>query len=891
MNRILLPALLQSMKPIVHLTRALAAVSLVLAAPMTHAAADVPPEAPKIRQVPYLSAEDELKSFQLQPGYHLEPVVTDPIIREPVVAAFDGNGRMFVAELRTYMQDIDGTDENAPRGRVSLHWSSKGDGNFDRHTVFADKLVLPRMILPLADGLLINETDTEDLYLYRDTDGDGVADTKEIFYKGGRRGGNLEHQQSGLIWSQDNWIYQAVNAYRLRLVGTNVVREDTHPNGGQWGLTQDNYGKPWFINAGGEVGPLNFQVPIAYLDFRLPSEVDPGFREVWPIVGLADVQGGEVRFRPDDKTLNHFTATCGDDIFRGDRLPADLRGDLLFGEPVGRLIRRAKVEVREGLTYLSNPYEKSEFIRSSDPNFRPVNMVTAPDGTLYIVDMYRGIIQEGNWTRPGSFLRPRIEENGLQNNFGRGRIWRLVHDDFKPGPQPHMLDESPAQLVEHLAHPNGWWRDTAQKLLVLKGDKSVVPALRKMARSHPDHLARIHALWTLEGLDSIDPTFIRESLKDSHPQVRLAAIRAGEHLFKQRDTALEPDILAMLKDRDAAVVMQAMMTSRMLGLHDSEQLVETTGSASSFAGVKTVAERLLAPPPGADGLTANDRRVLKKGQTIYKELCFSCHGDDGKGMPLAGGAPGTTLAPSLAGSKTVEGPREGVIKILLKGLTGPVAGRKYDAQMVSMESNDDAWIAAVSSYVRNSFGNHASLVGTNEVARFRAGLANRTEPWTVDELAASLPQFLTNRAAWKLSASHNNDKVKAAIDGDLGTRFDTGTSQRPGMWFQIELPTATRISGIVLDATGSARDYPRGYTVQVSSDGQNWGTPIANGKGHNAFLEIVFPPVSAKFIRINQTGSVDGLFWSIHELNLLTPPLMQTTSVRKPAKPAGSGFE
>src|SRR5205085_5490004 len=107
--------------------------------------------------------------------------------------------RMFLAEMRTYMQEIDGQHEEAPLSRVSMHWSSKGDGVFDRHAVFVDKLVLPRMLLPLADGVLINETDTSDIYLYRDTNGDGVADAKELFYKGGRRGGNLEHQPSGLI--------------------------------------------------------------------------------------------------------------------------------------------------------------------------------------------------------------------------------------------------------------------------------------------------------------------------------------------------------------------------------------------------------------------------------------------------------------------------------------------------------------------------------------------------------------------------------------------------------------------------------------------------------------------------------------------------------------------
>ena len=163
-----------------------------------------------------------------------------------------------------------------------------------------------------------------------------------------------------------------------------VTRAKASPRvgGGQWGMSRDDYGKPWFVNAKGDLGPVHFQQPFTYGRFTVKGELAEGFEEVWPLVGLADVQGGPQRFRPTNKTLNHLTAACGGEIFRGDRLPVDLRGDLLFAEPVGRLIRRTKIEIHEGVTRLRNAYDKSEFIRSTDPNFRPVNLVTAPDGTL-----------------------------------------------------------------------------------------------------------------------------------------------------------------------------------------------------------------------------------------------------------------------------------------------------------------------------------------------------------------------------------------------------------------------------------------------------------------------------------------------------------------------------
>ncbi|SVB53228.1 uncharacterized protein METZ01_LOCUS206082, partial [marine metagenome] len=215
---------------------------------------------------PFLDPAASQKLFQLPEGYKLELVLSEPQIKEPAVAVFDGDGNMFVAEMRTYMQDIDGSGKFNKVSRVSKHIDTNGDGKFDKHTIFIDKLMLPRILLPLDDRLIVGETNTNDLHVYRDTNGDGVADEKKPFYIGGNRGGNLEHQPSGLIWSMDNWLYTTYNAHRLRLdpaTGT-VRKEGTGNNGGQWGLTQDNHGKPWYVNAGGERGPLNFQVPIVY---------------------------------------------------------------------------------------------------------------------------------------------------------------------------------------------------------------------------------------------------------------------------------------------------------------------------------------------------------------------------------------------------------------------------------------------------------------------------------------------------------------------------------------------------------------------------------------------------------------------------------------------------
>jgi mono/diheme cytochrome c family protein len=636
-------------------------------------------------------------------------------------------------------------------------------------------------------------------------------------------------------------------------------------------LAQDDYGKMWWSNAGGEKGLWNYQAPILYAAINVKQQKSEKFDTVWPIVGLGDFQGGPGRFHsPEDKRLNHFTGCAGQTVYRGDRLPKELYGNVFLPEPVGRLIRRATVEVKDGITTVANPYEEqmSEFIRSSDPNFRPLNMTTGPDGCLYIVDAYRGIIQEGNWVKPGSFLRGAIEPTGMQHVAGHGRVWRLVHKDFKPGPQPKMIGETPAQLVAHLTHPNGFWRDTAQRMLIVKDDQSVVPALISLLK-HDNHLARLHALWTLEGLDAVTPDILRAAMKDEHAQVRASGIRVAESLLKKGDTALIADIQALKADKDPTVVLQTLYTAKHLNWPKWKDEAQMTLMTSASVGVKEIGAQLLVEAPKISGsFTKDEKKQLERGQEIFRSLCFACHGFDGAGMPIAG-REGATLAPPLAGSRTaVQG--DAIVRVMLNGLAGPIDGKTYEAAMVPMATNNDQWIADVASYIRKAFGNSGNLVDKKEVAALRKDLGKRVTPWTIEELRALYPQPLPNRAAWKLTASHNDKEVAKAIDGDLATRWDTRKPQSPDMWFQIDLPEPTDITGLILDTGKSRNDYPRQYKIELSTNGTEWEKPQLQGNGEAGAIDYLFiKPAKAKSIRISQLGEANGTFWSIHELQVL----------------------
>jgi mono/diheme cytochrome c family protein len=869
---------------------------------------DFGPKDPILAKTP----AEQAKTFIMPPGYKLELVLADPDIISPAVVAFDGDGRMYVAELRSYMLDVDAGRQHEPTSRISVHESTKKDGVFDKHTVFADNLLFPRMILPLDNRVLTNETHSDDVLALTDTNGDGTADRREVFYSGvgSGRSGNVQQAQSGFVWGLDNWIYSTYNAFRFRWTPRGIVREPSGPPGAEWGMSMDDDGKIWLVNAAGERGPANFQIPIQYGAFMVPDQWEQGFEIPWGLPMPADMQGGLPRVRMPTGALAHFTSTTGPEVVRSDRYPADLNGDLLFPDPVGRFIRRAKIVKTEGVTQVRNAYPGAEFIVSSDPLFRPVNIKQGPDGALYIVDMYHGIIQDANWTARGTYLRYKVQQYQLDKVINHGRIWRLRFDGVPAGTAeagagqpavpaiplnttwPSMSTATPAQLASYLNHPIGWWRDTAQRLLVLKQDKSVVPQLREIARTSDTLVGRFHAMWTLEGLGALDAALVREQMKDANPRMRIQALRASESLYKAGDRTFDADYRAAAKDADTDVAIQALLTLSVLKAPDLADVVKGTQAANSARGIKEIGNHLLAPAPviaGGAVLSPEELKVIEEGTTTYQAVCASCHANDGRGVPLAGGAPGAMMAPSLAGSPRVNGHRDYVVSVLLKGLTGPLGegtGSSADI-MVPMGSNTDAWVASIASYVRSGFGNAGGLVTPADVARVRAATQNRRTPWTLKELEPRLPRRIEAQPTWRVTASHASDNAPIALSARA---WNSGAPQAPGMWFQIELPQPTMITEVEFDSpaptgrggrgaagggaagAGPVIPFPRGYRVEVSQDGKTWGKPVAEGKARGAHTNITFAPVRAKFVRITQTDTIENApNWAMANVRLYEP--------------------
>jgi mono/diheme cytochrome c family protein/glucose/arabinose dehydrogenase len=507
---------------------------------------------------PVLSPPDELKTIALPAGYHLELVASEPLVRDPVVIDWDGEGRLWVVEMSGYMNDIQATNEHDPSGRIVVLQDTNGDGKMDKRTVFAEGLILPRALKVLDGGVLVGEP--PNLWFMKDANHDLKADGKELVTNGyGRLDANVEHNANSLLWALDNWIYTSEVDTFLRYKGGQFEVRRTIARG-QWGASQDDTGRV-FRNSNesalhADLVPSYYYSRNAALvrtrgsdEFlgRAPDDLNA----VWPAHPTTGVNRGyQAGVLRDDRTLAHFTSACAPTVYRGDRLPADLYGDVFVAEPAANLVSRIVVK-DDGTTLRGKKaYERSEFIASTDERFRPVYLSSAPDGTLYVVDLYRGIIQHRGFIT--EYLRDQILSRSLEQPIGLGRIWRVVHDTTKRGPNPSFTRASPAALVEALSHPNGWWRDTAQQLLVQRNDRGAIAALSSLAARAPVR-TKLLALWTLDGMDAIEPAMVMAALRDPSRDVRVSAVRLAERWLRGGDASMASAVSALAADPDWAV--------------------------------------------------------------------------------------------------------------------------------------------------------------------------------------------------------------------------------------------------------------------------------------------------------------------------------------------------
>jgi len=723
----------------------------------------------QIPPAPALTPEQGLKTFKLHEDFAMSVVASDPMIQSPLAINFDGNGRMWVVEMRGYMLNVAGDGESDPIGRISILTDADHDGVFEDYKVFMDDLNQPRSIAFYKNGILY--AGHEKLFFVENiNDQAGKMTVIDENYAGT---GNVEHRSNGLMRGLDNWIYNAKSNARYREIDGKWVKQSTDFRG-QWGISQNNYGRlfyneNWFGMKADELMPnllsrnLNFPksignaVNISYRDKIFPARITPAVN-----------RGGEGDI--DEKGyLTAVTAACGPVFYRGDQFPPQYRGTAFFCEPSANFVRMLKVTEKDGALSGEHPLAEREFLASTDERFRPVNLFNAPDGSLFLVDLYHGIIQHKAYVTP--YLREHIAHRNLESNPRMGRVYRVKYKGNPLGASPQLLGKSAVGLAPFLAHDNGWWRDTAQQLIIDSGDLAAVPALNAMAGNPTRPLGQIHALWTLEGLGAVNADAIANALGSDDPHVLEMAIRLTEVLAPAEAESMLPR-LTELTNRPELVVRRQLAASlgsvpgdkallllkelllrdinqpyfREIAMHGlkgrEKRFQEILGSEASDARLNEyLVECLRIKTNAAAFKLPKDKEHLsafQRGEALFTAHCMACHGPDGKGIEQ--------LGPPLVESEWVTDSPERLVAVILQGMAGPlqVAGESYTpaAAMPGFKLNpeiSDTHLADIATFVRFAWDNGKDAVKTQSVTAIREHLTDRDTAFTPQEVEKSFP--------------------------------------------------------------------------------------------------------------------------------------------------------
>jgi len=528
------------------------------------------------------SADSALATFKLPPGFKIELIAAEPLISDPVDMTIDGEGRMYVVEMHGYPLDLNHA------GKIIMLRDTNGDGKMDTRTVFADSLVLPTGVMCWKKGIIV--TDPPNVYYMEDTNGDGKADIKKVLLTGFALT-NPQYLVNRPMYGLDNWIYLAhegieetdtyqkefgdtgrdifypedpigprlpVNAQgrTVRFRPDNHALEETSSST-QFGQTFDDWGHHFLVYNANHI----YQEVIAnrYLK-RNPDQFVGDATE-----SLSD-HGDACEVYPITKNPEHqlltdvgvITSACGITDYQGGAFPDKFNHNVTFVcEPVSNLIHADRLKDTGASFIASRVLDHQEFLASTDAWSRPVNMYIGPDGALYVVDYYREIIEHPEWMSESA-----VKAGNLYNGRDKGRIYRISATDAAPANWTSHLnlnDSTDIQLVEKLSSANIWWRSNAQRLLVDRNHETVVPALIKMAQNTESPLGRLHALWTLEGMNKLTPELIMQALKDPEPGVRENAIKLTElHFAASPDLAT--NLIALKEDDNAKVRYQLLCT-------------------------------------------------------------------------------------------------------------------------------------------------------------------------------------------------------------------------------------------------------------------------------------------------------------------------------------------
>ncbi|NKI30370.1 DUF7133 domain-containing protein [Croceivirga thetidis] len=673
----------------------------------------------------YVETVVDFSSYEVQEGLSLKAIAAEPLVEAPVALSFDEKGNIWVLEMPGYMRTLEGVNEEDPIGRILILQDKDGDGQADHTTVFLDSLQLGRAFAHVYGGLLYAEP--PNLYFTQIND-DFTPGRTVVVDSAYAVGGNVEHQPNGLLPNIDNWIYSAKDPKRYRMKNGAWLKEKTTFRG-QWGITRDASGRLYYNNNSNQLRG----------DYSLPNlaNQNPKYRptktvrqtivqdqSVYPINATAVNRGYIPGMLHENGKLKNFTSACGPVYFEGVGLDENYQKNFFVCGPEVNLIKRNLVNF-DGLRISgTQAYNEAEFLRSSDEAFRPVNLFNGPDGAMYIVDMHKGIIQHKTYLT--SYLRNKYIEKGLDTIKGMGRILRLANNSHSYS-TINLDAQTSVELVDSLSSKNIWIRDMAQRILIHRNDDSVVEKLENVIGQSSNEIAKIHAMYCLEGMGLLDlskifnenqivfPEFTSHALKlmaENDYEISSALLEAFLNLkndkvdfyfayyLSKRFTADNSNyLITLLDDRDEK---EELVEAVLSGIHPNEEsflelkesvlLTNTRSLMDSISMIELVQNEDFKI--GEDGLT--------RGRLLYNANCATCHGPDGRGLE--------NLAPPLLNSEFVSDKKERLVAIMLYGMHGPLTVNDKDYSflnaMPGIGSNENLTnenIRDIGNFIRNAF--------------------------------------------------------------------------------------------------------------------------------------------------------------------------------------------
>ena len=570
------------------------------------------------------SPEKALKSFHTKPGFTVGLVANEPQIVDPVAIDFSTDGKLWVLEMRDYPSGMDGNFK-VPGGRVKLLEDRNGDGKFERATVFLDKLSFPTGLMQWRKGVLICAA--PDIFYAEDTNGDGKADVVKKLFTGFATH-NFQARVNSLRWGLDNWVYGSGGLFGGK-IHSEITGKDIECSGrdfrfnpdtgelesssgvSQQGRVRDDFGN-WF-GCNNSVLLLHFPLPEKYLRRNLHvTSPEPG-------IALGQDADPNLLF-PASRTLERFnvpnsanrtTSACGVESYRDELLGKSFYGNSFSGEPVHNLVHRYEVK-NDGITFVAHRPEdekKSEFLASTDNWFRPVETRTGPDGALWVVDMYRFVIEHPKW-----IPAERLAKLDVRAGEDKGRIFRVYPKEIKLRSVPNLARMKTAQLVAAMETGNGTERDLVHRELFQRADRAAVEPLMKLVQATKNPGVKIQTLSALEGLKGLTTEVVVSALRDSSEPVREQALRLSEPFLRSRNNQVGEAVLKLTKDSAVRIQFQLALSlgewndaragaalGNLLKTHSADPWFRAAilSSASYFPG--EILQAVLPLPPQTTG--------------------------------------------------------------------------------------------------------------------------------------------------------------------------------------------------------------------------------------------------------------------------------------------------